>query len=390
MSTTAAVSVPQEVLDFRQQFPIFGKKIHLANNSKGALSHAAVRAYQEYLDSWAEGGAPWGVWVEKHEQLRESFAEMIGAHTHEIAICPSVTIALAAVASCFQWRDRHAVVFDDFSFPSVTYMWHAQATRGAEIRRVHPDANNEIPPEAFDAVLDRNCKLLSVAHVCYKNGHRMDLNALARRCHEVGALFVVDDYQSCGSRPLNVKETGIDILATGTLKFMLGSPGVAMLYVREELHDQLHPTLTGWFGQSNPDDFQVERHIEAPDARKFQNGTPAIPAIYDSIAGIELIKGAGLTKIGAWIDTLTAYMMSRLPEEGFVPATPLNPARRGPQVAVRSNNMEAAVAELARRNIIVTSRDGNVRSAFHYYNTTDDIETLIENFKTMEGLMVRR
>ena len=389
-SSTTSVNTSAEVFAFRKQFPIFENKIHLASNSKGALSQAVILAHQEYLESWKRDGAPWHTWVGRHESLRASFAEMIGAKLHEVAVCPSVSVALYSIASCLDWRERPAVVFDDFSFPSVTYLWHAQASRGAEIRRVHPDGNGEIPPEAFDAVLDERVRLVSVAHVCYKNGHRLDLPAIARKTHNAGAWLVVDDYQSSGSRPLNVRQTGIDILTTGTVKFMLGSAGVTLLYVREELLPELHPTLTGWFGQKNPEDFQIDRHIEAPDAARFQNGTPAIPAIYDSLAGIEQIKSVGLNTIASWIDQLTALLMDRLQEEGFVPATPKDPGKRGPQVAIRSYDMDAAVAELARRNICVTSRDGNIRIAFHYYNTPDDIEVLIENMKQMPELMVRR
>jgi len=389
-ATATSLNTPAEVFAFRKEFPIFENKIHLANNSKGALSQAVIRAHEEYLESWKTGGAPWHVWIGKQESLRASFAEMIGARLHEVAVCPSVSVALYSIASCLDWHERPAMAFDDFSFPSVTYMWHAQANRGAEIRRVHPDGNGEILPDAFDFVLDERVRLVSVAHVCYKNGHRLDLSAIARKAHNAGAWLVVDDYQSSGSRPVDVRQTGIDILATGTVKFMLGSPGVALLYVREELLPELHPTLTGWFGQKDPEDFQIDRHIEAPDAARFQNGTPAIPAIYDSLAGIEQIKSVGLNSIASWIDRLTALLMDRLEEEGFVPATPVDPRKRGPQVAIRSHDMEAAVAELARRNICVTSRDGNIRVAFHYYNTPEDIEILIENMKQMPNLMIRR
>ncbi len=392
MKTNTAVATclqtPREVLDFRKQFPIFEKKVHLANNSKGALSHSVIAAYQEYLDSWMRDGAPWGLWVGKQEELRAAFAKMIGAKTHEIAVCPSATLGLAGVVSCFDYKKRSALAFDDFSFPSVTYLWHAQARRGAEIRRVHANDANEIPVEAFNHVFDERLQFLSVAHVCYKNGHRMNLPALASRCHDAGAVFIVDDYQSCGSRELNVKEAGIDILITGTVKFLLGSAGVALLYVREDLLEKLHPTITGWFGQDNPNDFQVERHIEAKDATRFQSGTPAIPSVYDSLAGLKLLETIGLQTIGPWIESLTAYLIARLTEEGFVPATPLDPAKRGPQVAIRSNDAEKAVAELARRNITASSRDNNVRVAFHYYNTPGDIEALLDAFKEMKGAMV--
>jgi selenocysteine lyase/cysteine desulfurase len=379
-----------EVLAFREQFPIFEHKTHLASNSKGALSRAAISAYDEYLTSWRELGAPWDVWVGKHEQLRASFAEMIGAAPHEIAVCPSLSVAFGALASALDWRERSGVALDDFCFPTVAYLWHAQAARGAQVRRVAANAADEIRPEAFLKVVDERCELVSVAHVCYRNGHRLDLAPVARIAHDAGALFVVDDYQCCGSRPLDVRALGIDVLGTGTVKFLLGSPGVALLYVREGLLERLHPTVTGWFGQRDPNDFQIEGHFEAPDAARFQSGTPAIPAIYDSLAGIELIKSVGLDKIGAWIDGLTARLVERLDAEGFVLATPPDPSRRGPQVAIRTHDMDRAVAELARRDVIVTSRDGNLRAAFHYYNVPEDVDALIEALDEIRPLMVTR
>ena len=305
-SASATESVPPEVLRFRSRFSIFEHKVHLAANSKGALADTVAAANAEYVESWRSEGAPWGLWVERHEALRRAFAELIGARPEEVALCASATSALGGLASCFDWRrGRRAVAFDDFSFPSFAHLWHAQAARGAEVRRVAPDAAGELPPEAFDAVLDDDLRVLSVAHVGYANGHRVDLPALSERARAAGAMLVVDDYQSCGSRPLDVHAAGIDVLIAGTVKFLLGSPGVAFLYVAERLQGDLHPTLTGWFGQRDPDDFQIERQDEAPDARRFQVGTPAMQAVFDSLAGIELIADVGLEAIGAWIERLT-------------------------------------------------------------------------------------
>lgn len=383
------LAVPDEVRSFRARFPIFERSVHLANNSKGALSDVAIAAHQEYLDSWRNLGAPWDVWVAKHEELRQSFATLIGAQPHEIAICPSVSSALASIASALDWRDRDGVVLDDFSFPSVAYLWHAQSVRGARVLRVHPDDRGEIEPEYFQDKVDATTRLVSVAHVCYKNGHRLSVPAVAQLAHDAGAWLAVDDYQSCGSRELDVRASEVDILTTGTVKFLLGSAGVGLMYVREELLEQLHPAVTGWFGQRNPDDFQIERHDEAPDAARFQSGTPAIPAIYDSLAGIELIRTIGLAAIGDWIDQLTAYALDSLVDEGFVPATPREPSKRGPQVAVRANDMTRAVSELAARGVITTHRDGNVRAAFHYYNTPDDIDAFVAALVELGQLMVR-
>jgi kynureninase len=388
-ATHERTATPEGVLRFRSRFPIFEHKVHLANNSKGALSDAVIAAHQEYLESWRELGAPWELWVAKHEELRASFAAMIAAKPAEIAICPSVSAALASIASSVDWEERDGVVIDDFSFPSVAYLWHAQTGRGARVARIHPNERGEIDPARFATEVGPSTRVVSVAHVCYKNGHRLPLTPVAEVAHEAGAWFVVDDYQSSGSRDLDVREAGIDILTTGTVKFLLGSAGVGLMYVREELLEQLHPTITGWFGQRNPEDFQVARHDEAPDATRFQLGTPAIPSVYDSLAGIELIRSVGLGTIGDWIDRLTAYALDRLLDEAFVPATPRDPERRGPQVAVRSHDMVRAVEELAKRDVIATHRDGNVRAAFHYYNTFADVDAFVGALTDLGPLMVR-
>jgi selenocysteine lyase/cysteine desulfurase len=375
--------------EFRGHFPIFEKKVHLATNSKGALSHEVIAAHEEYLASWRDHGSPWDQWVGRHEQLRASFAELINADPGEVAVCFAASQALGVLASCLDFEHRPGVVFDDFAFPSVAQLWHAQAQRGADVRRVSPSDEDLIEPAAFDGVLDESVQLVSVAHGCYKNGHRLDLEAVAEKAHAVDALFVVDDYQVCGTRVLDVHATRIDVLVTGTLKFMLGSPGVAFMYVREDCLDRLHPSLTGWFGQQPTGALHIDRHDEAPDATRFQNGTAAIPSIYDSYAGLELLKSVGASAIEQYVDSLTALVMSRLEDAGFVPATPRDPARRAAVVAIKTNDMEAAVEELARRDIVVSSRDGNIRTAWHYYNTPEDVDVLIGTLEELGDLMLR-
>ena len=387
------MQTPAEVLAFRRLFPGLSDNVHLASNAKGALSEGVIEAHAAYLDSWREHGAPWHEWIPKYFQLRDRFAAMIGAQPHEVALCASATAAVASVASAIDWSNgRDGVVVDDYNFPSVMYSWYAQTARGAQVHRVAPDSAGEICPDAFDAVLNENVRLLSVASVCYTNGYRLDLPEIAQRAHAAGAWLVVDDYQCAGTRPIDVRAMGIDVLTTGTLKFMLGSPGVAFLYVAEELLEQLHPTVTGWFGQRDPNDFQIERHIEAPGAARFQVGTPAISPVYDSLAGLEVLLSVGLEPIEDWIGQLTGRLIEELEREGFVSATPRELTKRGPLVAIqtRSGEAERVVQELAERAIVTSSREDFVRCGFHFYNTFEDIEALLSGLRALEPLMARK
>lgn len=384
---SAAALLP-EVLAFRKRFPIFRNKVHLANNAMGAVSDVVEKAHRQFLDDRIEQGASWEAALEQHDRLRDGFATLIGAKPHEIALCYAATQALGVVSSCFDWRDRQTIVFDDYSFPSVTQLWRVQERRGARVRQVAADADGLIRPEYFTPQIDESVAIVSASHVCYKNGHRLDAAGVAREAHAAGALFALDDYQSCGSRPFDVRAADVDILVAGTVKFMLGSPGVALMYVREELHDQLHPTVTGWFGQESPHAMRIDAHVEAPDAAKFQIGTPALCAIYDSVAGLELLQSVGVDKVSTWIDYITGVLFTRLAEEGFVSATPSDPAQHGPQVAIRSHDAAKAVEMLAARDITSSHRDNNIRTAWHFYNTPDDVEALIDGLKAIRPLMV--
>jgi selenocysteine lyase/cysteine desulfurase len=387
MQANSTIDLLPEVLEFRKRFPIFKNKIHLANNAMGGICDVTEQAHRDYLDDRIEHGASWEVAIPKHEKLRHSFADFIGAKPNEIAICYAATQALGSLTTCFNWEDKSSVVVDDYSFPSVAQLWHAQEQRGAKVRRVAEDEDGLILPEYFDAALDGDVKLASVAQVCYKNGHLLDVAEVGKRVHDAGALYVVDAYQGCGSREINVRDLDIDIMVAGTVKYMLGSPGVGLMYVKEELLDQLHPTVTGWFAQATPGAMYIDKHEEAPDAVKFQSGTPALSPVYDSLAGLELIKSIGIRKIETWIEYMTARVMERLLEEGFVSATPLDPARRSAQVAIHAKDDYAAVSELAKRGITSTCRDNKVRTAWHFYNTPDDIESLITALKDIRHLM---
>ena len=386
---SSSPTTPEEVLRFRAHFPSIRKgAVHLCNNSMSAVSDAFIAAHTAYVEERLEHGATWHLAMPRHEELKAEFAAMIGARPHEIAVCYTATQALGVLASCFDWKERPGIVFDDYSFPSTTYLWRAQEARGAMVRRVRARPGGGIDPADFDAVLDESVQLVAVAHVSYKSGHRLNLAEVGCRAHAHGALFVVDDYQCCGSREIDVQALGIDVLVAGTVKFMLGSPGVTLMYVREGLLEHLHPTITGWFAQRDPNEFQIETHDEDADASRFQIGTPAFPAIYDSLAGIRLLRSAGIGKVQAWIETLTAYLFEQLAAKGLVATTPRDPARRGPQVSIRSLDAEGVVAALADQGIFASSRDGNIRTAWHYYNTPGDVERLIAALDDMRERMV--
>ncbi len=123
--------------------------------------------------------------------------------------------------------------------------------------------------------------------MCFRNGYRLDVAALAALCRERGAYLMLDDYQRTGTAPLDVHALGVDFLVTGALKYLLGPAGLAFLYVRRDLIERLEPLSTGWFGRVNPFAFSLDPLDWAASARRFETGTPPVPTC---------LRGGGRTR----------------------------------------------------------------------------------------------
>ncbi|RMG52755.1 MAG: aminotransferase class V-fold PLP-dependent enzyme, partial [Acidobacteria bacterium] len=278
----------RELNDIRARFRVFQQRIYLNSCSQGALADVVEAGVTAYLTSWREQGSPWDMWTEQYEQARQQFAAFIGAHPDEVAIVSSVSAGINAVASALDFRSRSKVVMGEFEFPTMGHIWLAQQRRGARVDFIAA-REGRIPVEAYAQAVDETTRLVPIAHVSFLNGVRADVRAIARLAHERGAWVMMDDYQDCGTRPIDVKALDVDFYLTGTLKYLLGPPGLAFLYVRRELIPSLQPTISGWFAQRDPFAFDVRRFDPSPTARRFQAGTPPIPNIYAAMPALDLL-----------------------------------------------------------------------------------------------------
>jgi selenocysteine lyase/cysteine desulfurase len=370
------VTLPARI---RHRFPIFDRRVYINSCSQGALSDGVREAYGRYLADWDEHGAPWEYWVEQLEAARRRVAGLLNAGEDEVAITTSVSAGVSAIASALRFQNgRDKVVVSDFEFPTIGQIWHAQEWRGARVVHVPAEPGATIPLERFDAAIDERTALVAVTHVCFRNGSRLDAAGVAELAHERGALVLLDAYQSVGSLPVDVRALGCDFLAAGVLKYLLGSAGLGFLYCRRELVEQLEPTATGWFADRNIFEMDIHDYSPAPTARRFESGTPPIPAIYAGIAGIELMQEIGIEETEAHVRELNALLLAGLDELNAQVVTPRAPEERGALVCVASTDVERLVAALADAGVVASSRDGNLRISAHCYNTAEDVSTVLD------------
>lgn len=370
----------------RAQFPIFERKIYLNSCSQGALSAVVEAGFAEYIASWHQSGSPWDVWVQKYEEAREVFARFIGAEPEEVAIVPSASAGISGLASAFEFKQRNKVVLGEFEFPTMGHVWLAQERRGAGVRFV-PAENGALPMEAYEKFVDDRTLIVPLTHVSFLNGFRSDVAAIARLAHQRGALVLLDGYQDCGTRPLDVKALGVDFYVSGTLKYLLGPAGAAFLYVRRELLESLVPTVTGWFGQANPYAFDVKHFDPAPAARRFETGTPPIMNLYGAMRGVELLNSVGLDLVAKHIATLAQLMVDGARRLGIRIKTPPNTV--GPLVVLETRDLDTLLARLDARGIVASGRHGGLRLSFHLYNTRGDVEQVLAVLEENLDLLAR-
>lgn len=373
---------------WRRRIPLLGSATPLNNCSQAPQFDSVRAAADGYLDSWNHDGMDWDAWITEVEAARATFARLIGAEAGDVAVVSSVSHAVAAVATALDFGSgRNVVVASPAEFPTVGHVWLAQQQRGAQVRWVErPEPGQSATVADFTSAIDSNVRIVSVAHGDYQTGARQDVAAITAAARAAGALTFVDAYQTMGTRPIDVREWDVDFLATGNLKYLLGAPGIAFLYVRREVAETLQPAVTGWFGQANPYAFDPFTLDPAPGARRFDSGTPAIVNAAIARAGMEIIEEVGPGDICDWIHTLVARIMEKADEHGLAILGPGDAAERTPATAFHcSGDSHQVEATMRDEGFIVSARGPAVRLAPHFYNTLDDVEAGVDLLRSVMG-----
>ena len=376
----------EQISELRSHFPILREKTYLYNCSQGALCDAVEGGMQEYAASWRTSPAPWDEWMQACEALRGAFAHFINAHPDEVAIVTSASAGINPIANALKFDGRNKVVMSEYEFPTMGHIWLAQRPRGAEIQFLD-GVNNTVPTECYEQAIDERTRIVPLTHVSFVNGFRSDVAAIAKIAHAQGALLFLDGYQDCGTRPLDVKALDVDFFVTGTLKYLLGPPGLGFLYVRRELIETLTPTITSWMAQRNPFTFNPKCLDPSPDARRFEGGSPPIPNIYFARPAIDLLTGIGMENVAAQIERLTKTFLKGVHDLRIESKTP--PSSVGPLVVLRAQDAAGVLAKLTARGIAASTRRDGVRFAFHVYNTLEDVNVALAALEDTLDLMVR-
>src|SRR5438093_2484316 len=365
---------------WRDEFPIAADLVYLNNCSLTPLPRRGKTRIERFLREWTElgGRACDAHWIGEYEALREDLAGVLGADNDEVAIEPNVSAALVGIASTFDYTKRPKVIVSELDFPTDGHAFLAVTPRGAQVQFVRSPDRVRMPLEVFERAIDERTAAVCTGHVYFTTGWIQDVKALAEICHRKGARLVVDAYQSIGAFPFDVHASGVDYLVGGTVKWLMGGPGIAFLYARRDVAEAASPAAVGWWGVADPFAFDVEHLDPGKGARRFEYGTPAVAAIYAARAGIALLREIGIATVRERHQTLSQRLVDGARAQGWTVRCPTDARERTAIVTLEHPEPQRAVDLLRSKGVITDSRPRLIRLSPHYFNTTEELDRALE------------
>jgi|GEM_PF-6906666 len=353
----------------RDGFAILGRCAYLHSAVKGALHDDVRRALADYLDDWDRLGASWEPWLEAIEDCRAAFAELVGAAPADVFAAGSVSATLTAVLSALDLTERREILVFAEDFPTIVDVARSARERGATLRVLSaPEDGAQLLQLVEQAASERTCAVL-VQWIHHVARYELDLAAFAERCHRAGALAIVDGYHGVGALAVDAPATGIDVLACGAMKYLLGGAGgLALAYCAPALSAAARPLVSGWLGSTDP--FARDRLGLVPPAgaRRFEAGLNSVADAFMLRAGLAHVTSWPATAASEHVRAQTAWLA------GAVSELLGNRVRvAGPALAFSVADAPALVRELATRDVIAGSWGPWIRLSIHAYTTDDDV-----------------
>ena len=376
--------------EFAGDFPILRKLNFLNHAGVAPISGPAAQALREFATQAAERAYVDSGWYRRVGQVRKTAARLLNARSPaEIAFVPNTSSGLALVAKGLPMHEGDRVIISSVEYPANRYPWEDLRRRGVEVVEVAQQPDGRIEVEQVCDLINDRTRVVSLSHVQYASGFRIDLRPISDVVHQAGGYLCVDAIQSCGVLPVDVQAMGIDFLSADGHKWMLGPEGAGIFYCRAELCPLLHPNVVGWMNMIDAGNYGDYRFEFQPDARRFEPGSWNLPGILALGASLDLLLGVGIDTVWQRVEALTGRLDERLRDRGYEVHSPRAAEGERSGIVIFSppgGNADPSahaqrtqlVADLERRGIVIVLREGRLRASPHFYNTPRQIDQLLE------------
>jgi kynureninase len=377
-----------ELLRWRAEFPALERSVYMVSHSLGAMPKRAYDHLRAYADLWVNKGInAWEDWLPEVDRAAERVGRIINAPRGSMVMATNVSQIQALVASCLDYtRARNKVVFTALNFPTVSYVWHEERRRGAEVVVVPGGDGVHAPMAQLLEAIDERTLIVPISHVLFRSSAIKDVAAVVARAKSVGAMVLLDCYQSTGTVPVDVTALDVDFACGGSVKWLCGGPGAAYLYVRPDRVAQFQPRTTGWFGHEKPFAFTMPEQRFAPSVWRYMAGTPAVAALYQARAGAEIVAEIGVEKIRAKSLRQTDNIIARCDRAGWKINTPRPAAQRGGSVCFDFDGSERVAKVLNATGFLCDWRPhSGIRMSPHFYTTDEEVERFLGEVERLKA-----
>jgi selenocysteine lyase/cysteine desulfurase len=360
--------------------------IYLNVAAHAVMPRVSIRAVEDSLEAKKfPHRVDDSLWFEAPVRIRASLSQMIGAKPEEIAVTSGASAGVAAVAHGLEWKQGDEIITAQGEFPLHYATWKPMEKReGVRLKIIAPPDRFITASDLIGALTPRT-RIVSVSLVRFDDGSLLDAARVAAACHAQGTLLLLDVSQACGAVPMNVNDLGADFMVCAGYKWLLSCYGTGFFWVTSEHLDRLRPGPFYWTGQ-NTDNFSELNFVDPKPCRDAKRWDAAEWATYYNFnlsamaESVDFVLRAGPEVVTEHNRHLIEFMFSRLPEDRCVPASPLDPDRRGPFGCFTARQPDKTVElyqKLRRENIIVSLRDGKIRVSPYLFNSEQDIDRLV-------------
>ncbi|WP_035849598.1 kynureninase [Kitasatospora azatica] len=347
----AALDAVDPLAALRKEFTLPANGIYLDGNSLGVLPVRTPEIVRRTVEEeWGQGLiTSWNAagWTELPFVLGDRIAPLVGAGAGEVLVCDSVSVNLfKLLTAALRLRPgRRTVLGERDTFPTDLYIAEGVTGLFEGGRSVLLDSLDDL-----DAHLDDSVAAVVLSQVDYRTGVLLDMAEITERVHRAGALMIWDLCHSAGALPIDLTACDVDFAVGCTYKYLNAGPcAPGFLYAAPRHHAVAEQPLTGWFGHAEPFAFTPE-YRPADGIGRFLTSFPSLLALAGLRASLEIWEQVDLNQVRAKSLALTGLFMDQCADLEVV--TPVQPERRGSQVAIRFPDGFAVVQALIERGVI--------------------------------------
>ncbi len=360
---------------YRDQFPVTKNLIYLNHAAVAPLCKSAADAIRWLANDCEKyGSLHYDVWMKSYDSLRQVTAQLINAQSSEIAIVKNTSEGIATIANGLDWKSGDRIVVFEEEFPSNQYPWQRLQSKGVTLEWLRADG----PMDKLEQAA-KGARMVAISFVQFLTGFRADLETIGKICQQNGCFFFVDAIQGMGYYPLDVQKCNIHALAADGHKWMLGSEGCGVLYVRADVQDQIEPFEFGWTNVQNYADYGQRTLTLRSDAGRYEPGTLNTVGVYGLEASIKFLLSVGIEPICEAVLARTKEIHDGVLEKGYEVLGERNPSNDSGIVCFRKPGLDFRMIhkQLKDNGILTAPRAGWVRASPHFYISPEDVQRFL-------------